>query len=137
MEKETGLNEYIETGVKIGGSVSTELLINIFMPNTPLHDGAVIVRNDMIVAAGCYLPLSENPNLSKELGTRHRAALGITEETDAVAIIVSEETGVVSVAKEGKLSRYLDVKTLKNMLRDIYEIKDKKPSLWHWRKNHA
>jgi len=137
LEKETGLNEYIETGVKIGGSVSTELLINIFMPNTPLHDGAVIVRNDMIVAAGCYLPLSENPNLSKELGTRHRAALGITEETDAVAIIVSEETGVVSVAKEGKLSRYLDVKTLKNMLRDIYEIKDKKPSLWHWRKNHA
>src|SRR5690606_35070491 len=117
LEKETGLNEYIETGVKIGGSVSTELLINIFMPNTPLHDGAVIVRNDMIVAAGCYLPLSENPNLSKELGTRHRAALGITEETDAVAIIVSEETGVVSVAKEGKLSRYLDVKTLKNMLR--------------------
>jgi len=137
LEKETGLNEYIESGVKIGGNVSTELLINIFIPNTPLHDGAVIIRNDRILAAGCYLPLTENPNLSKELGTRHRAALGITEETDAVAIIVSEETGVISVAKEGKLSRYLDVKTLKNMLKDIYEIKEKKPSLWYWRKNHA
>ena len=137
LEKQTGLNEYIETGVKIGGIVTVELLINIFTPNTPLHDGAVIIQNDNIMAAGCYLPLTENPNLSKELGTRHRAALGITEETDAVAIIVSEETGVISVAKDGKLSRYLDVKTLKNMLRDIYEIKNKKPSLWKWRKDHA
>jgi diadenylate cyclase len=137
LEKQTGLNEYIETGVKIGGFVTVELLINIFTPNTPLHDGAVIIQNDNIMAAGCYLPLTENPNLSKELGTRHRAALGITEETDAVAIIVSEETGVISVAKDGKLSRYLDVKTLKNMLRDIYEIKNKKPSLWKWRKDHA
>nr|WP_296969939.1 diadenylate cyclase CdaA [Tepidanaerobacter sp. EBM-38] len=130
LEKQTGLNEYIETGVKIEGCVSTELLINIFVPNTPLHDGAVVIRNDRIMAAGCYLPLTENPNLSKELGTRHRAALGVTEESDAVAIVVSEETGVISVAEDGKLSRYLDIKTLKNMLKDIYEIKDKKPSLW-------
>lgn len=137
LEKQTGLNEYIETGVKIEGCVSTELLINIFVPNTPLHDGAVVIRNDRIMAAGCYLPLTENPNLSKELGTRHRAALGVTEESDAVAIVVSEETGVISVAEDGKLSRYLDIKTLKNMLKDIYEIKDKKPSLWYWRKDNA
>jgi len=137
LEKQTGLNEYIETGVKIGGNVTAELLINIFIPNTPLHDGAVIIRNDKIMAAGCYLPLTENPNLSKELGTRHRAALGVTEQSDAVAIIVSEETGVISVAKEGKLSRYLDVKTLKNMLKDIYQIKDKKSSLWYWRRSNG
>jgi len=137
LEKQTGLNEYIETGVKIGGNVTVELLLNIFVPNTPLHDGAVIIRNDKIVAAGCYLPLTENPNLSKELGTRHRAALGVTEESDAVAIIVSEETGVISVAKEGKLTRYLDVKTLKNMLRDIFEIKEKKPYLWQWRRSNG
>jgi len=137
LEKQTGLNEYIETGIKISGDVTTELLINIFVPNTPLHDGAVIIRNDKIMAGGCYLPLTDNPNLSKELGTRHRAALGVTEETDAVAVIVSEETGVISVAREGKLSRYLDVKTLKNMLKDIYEIKDKKASLWYWRKTDA
>ncbi|WP_213950850.1 diadenylate cyclase CdaA [Tepidanaerobacter syntrophicus] len=138
LEKQTGLNEYIETGVKIEGRVSAKLLINIFIPNTPLHDGAVIIRNDRIMAASCYLPLTANPNLSKELGTRHRAALGITEETDAVAVVVSEETGVISVAKDGKLTRYLDAETLKNMLRDIYEIKEKRPSIWSsWRKNNA
>lgn len=137
IERQTGLNEYIETGIKVGGKVTTELLMNIFVPNTPLHDGAVIIRSDKIMAAGCYLPLTENPNLSKELGTRHRAALGITEQSDAIAIIVSEETGVISVAKEGKLSRYLDIKTLKNMLRDIFETKDKKSPLLHWRKTDA
>lgn len=137
IERQTGLNEYIETGIKIDGVLTTELLMNIFVPNTPLHDGAVIIRDNKIMAAGCYLPLTENPNLSKELGTRHRAALGITEQSDAVAIIVSEETGVISVAKEGKLSRYLDVKTLKNMLRDIFEAKEKKSPLLHWRKTDA
>lgn len=134
LERETGLNEYSETGISIGGDVSTELLINIFIPNTPLHDGAVVIKNDKVVAASCYLPLTENPNLSKELGTRHRAALGVTEESDAVAIIVSEETGVISVAKEGKLTRYLDIKTLKSMLKDIYKMKDKKAPFWHWRR---
>ena len=89
------------------------------------------------MAASCYLPLTENPNLSKELGTRHRAGLGVTEQSDAVAIIVSEETGIISVAENGKLTRYLDVKTLKNMLKDIYEIKNKKTSLWYWRKTNA
>lgn len=134
LERETGLNEYVETGIGIGAEVSAELLINIFIPNTPLHDGAVIIKNDKVVAASCYLPLTENPNLSKELGTRHRAALGVTEESDAVAVIVSEETGVISVAKEGKLTRYLDIKTLKSMLKDIYKLKDKKAPLWHWRR---
>ncbi|TYP58857.1 diadenylate cyclase CdaA [Thermosediminibacter litoriperuensis] len=134
LERQTGLNEYIETGVKIGGYVTAELLINIFIPNTPLHDGAVIIRNDKIMAAGCYLPLTENPNLSKELGTRHRAALGVTEQSDAVAIIVSEETGVISVAREGKLTRYLDVKTLKNMLKEVYQLNEKKPNLLYWRR---
>ncbi|MDN5331095.1 MAG: diadenylate cyclase [Tepidanaerobacteraceae bacterium] len=134
LERETGLNEYIETGVKIEGYLTAELLINIFIPNTPLHDGAVIVRNDKVMAAGCYLPLTENPNLSKELGTRHRAALGVTEQSDAVAIIVSEETGVISVAREGKLSRYLDVKTLKNVLKEVYQIGDKKTNFLHWRR---
>ena len=129
LEKQTGLNEYIETGIQINGNVNAELLMNIFVPNTPLHDGAVIIRNDKIMAASCYLPLTENPNLSKELGTRHRAGLGVTEQSDAVAIIVSEETGIISVAENGKLTRYLDVKTLKNMLKDIYEIKNKKTSL--------
>jgi diadenylate cyclase len=137
LEKQTGLNEYIETGIKISGDVTAELLMNIFVPNTPLHDGAVIIRNDKIMAAGCYLPLTENPNLSKELGTRHRAGLGITEQSDAIAIIVSEETGVISVAKDGKLSRYLDSKTLRTMLKDIYETKDKKTSLWCWRKSNG
>ncbi len=137
LERQTGLNEYIETGVKIGGFISGELIVNIFVPNTPLHDGAVIIRSDKIMAAGCYLPLTENPNLSKELGTRHRAALGVTEQSDAIAIIVSEETGVISVAREGKLSRYLDVKTLKNMLREVYEINDKKSSIWYWRRTNA
>jgi len=137
IERETKIGDIIRTGVQLDANITPELLLNIFYPNTPLHDGAVIIRNDKIVAAGCYLPLTENPNLSKELGTRHRAALGVTEESDAVAIIVSEETGVISVAKEGKLTRYLDVKTLKNMLRDIFEIKEKKPYLWQWRRSNG
>ena len=138
VERETKIGEIIKTGIELDSIVSSELLINIFTPNTPLHDGAVIIRNDRIMAASCYLPLTANPNLSKELGTRHRAALGIKEETDAVAVVVSEETGVISVAKDGKLTRYLDAETLKNMLRDIYEIKEKRPSIWSsWRKNNA
>lgn len=106
-ERETGLNDYIETGIKIEGSASSELLINIFIPNTPLHDGAVIIRKDAIMAAGCYLPLSENPFISKELGTRHRAALGLSELTDCLAIIVSEETGQISMSKNGEIHREL------------------------------
>lgn len=135
IERETGLNDVIETGLEIGGKLTTELLLNIFIPNTPLHDGAVLIRNDKIMAAGCFLPLTENPNLSKELGTRHRAALGITEQSDAVSIIVSEETGVISVAVDGKLTRYLDVMTFKEMIKSlIYTKEQKQIPLFNWRK---
>ncbi|MFY9176824.1 MAG: diadenylate cyclase CdaA [Caldicoprobacterales bacterium] len=120
VEKQTGINEIIETGVKLDARLTRELLENIFVPNTPLHDGAVVIRGERIAAAGCFLPLTENPNLSKQLGTRHRAALGITESSDALAIIVSEETGVISMAQNGKLTRYLDMDGLKSVLRSIY-----------------
>ncbi|SKC35548.1 diadenylate cyclase CdaA [Maledivibacter halophilus] len=120
LERETGISEVIETGNSIEGKISSSLLINIFIPNTPLHDGAVIIRKDKIMAAGCFLPLSENPNLSKKLGTRHRAALGITETSDALAIVVSEETGGISVAMAGKLSRFLDIDTLKTIIKEAF-----------------
>lgn len=120
IEKQTGINEIIETGVWLDSNLTRELLENIFVPNTPLHDGAVIIRGDRIAAAGCFLPLTENPNLSKQVGTRHRAALGISESSDALAIIVSEETGVISMANGGKLTRYLDIDGLKGILRSIY-----------------
>ena len=108
IEKETGLSEYIETGTGMDSLITSELLINIFIPNTPLHDGAVIVQRNRIAAAGCYLPLSESPFISKELGTRHRAAIGISEVTDAVTIIVSEETGAVSLTANGDIDRNLE-----------------------------
>lgn len=129
IEKETGLNEVVETGNRIDGLVSSGLLINIFIPNTPLHDGAVMIKEDKIKAAGCFLPLTENMNLSKDLGTRHRAALGISERSDAVAIVVSEETGAISAADKGSLSRYLDIKTLRTILTNIYKSDNQKESL--------
>ncbi|MTI57696.1 MAG: TIGR00159 family protein [Geosporobacter ferrireducens] len=133
-ERETGIGDLMETGTRINGDISTGLLINIFIPNTPLHDGAVIVRKDKIMAAGCVLPLSENPHLSKTLGTRHRAGLGITERSDAVAVIVSEETGAISAASDGKLSRFLDAKTLRRILKNAYKPEDQKPLFnWKWR----
>jgi diadenylate cyclase len=119
MERSTGLKEWIDTGIPVEGVVTAELLVNIFFPRSPLHDGAVIIQGNQIVAAGCYLPLTEDPNLGKELGTRHRAGIGITENSDAVAIIVSEETGIISVAHDGVLTRYLDEKKLKAMLTDL------------------
>jgi len=117
--RETGLEEYIDTGVKIDGIVSAEFLINIFVQKTPLHDGAVIIRRDRVAAAACFLPLSENPHLSSALGTRHRAGIGITEHSDAVAVIVSEETGTVSIAVEGILNRYLDEAGLQKRLTEL------------------
>lgn len=139
MERETGLKDIIETGIRIKGVVTAELLINIFMPRSPLHDGAVIIRKNIIAAAGCFLPLTENPNLSKELGTRHRAGLGITEISDALAIVISEETGVISLAHNGKLTRYLDEKTLRSTLLNFYtaaetEVKRKAiANIFSWR----
>lgn len=125
IERLQGLRNYIENGIALDANISYDLLINIFVPDTPLHDGAVIVQDDRIAAAACFLPLTANPELSKELGTRHRAALGITDETDAVAVVVSEETGMISVAFEGVLYRDLDSKSLRNalykyLLTDLY-----------------
>jgi diadenylate cyclase len=134
IEREIGVNDYIETGTKIDGLVSAEFLVNIFVPKTPLHDGAVIIRGDRVIAAGCFLPLSENPNLSKELGTRHRAAIGLTEQSDVIGIIVSEETGVISVSEEGRLTRYLDENTLKEILNKRLQTKQHNSmSLFNWR----
>lgn len=116
IERETGLDEYIETGIEIDGRISKELIGNIFIPNTPLHDGAVIIRGQKIVAAGCYLPLTESFLVSKELGTRHRAGIGVTEQTDGVAVIVSEETGIISLGVNGRLKRNLDKNTLRKTL---------------------
>jgi diadenylate cyclase len=116
IERLHGLRTYIENGISLDAVVSYDLLINIFMPDTPLHDGAVIVQDDRIAAAACFLPLTPNPELSKEFGTRHRAALGITEETDAVAVVVSEETGIISVAFNGILNQDLDSNSLRNTL---------------------
>lgn len=116
LEREEGLRPYIENGIKLDSAFSFDLLVTIFHPETPLHDGAVIVQEDRIAAAACFLPLSPNPEVSKELGTRHRAALGITEETDALAVVISEETGQISVAVEGRLIRNLDTNDLRNQL---------------------
>lgn len=130
MEQETGLNEYIETGTKLDSIVTSEILINLFVPNTPLHDGAVIIRRNRIAAASCFLPLTQSQNLSKELGTRHRAAIGITEISDSMVIIVSEESGVISFAKMGRLSRYLDTKSLREIIENSIRSKVSKQPIW-------
>lgn len=111
-----GLRNYIENGIGLDAQVTYDLMINLFSPDTPLHDGAVILQQDRIAAAACFLPLTLNPELSKAFGTRHRAALGISEETDAVAVVVSEETGIISLAIGGEMIRELDSKRLRNTL---------------------
>lgn len=116
VERDIGLKNYAESGIALDAIPTYDLLVTIFSPNTPLHDGAVIVQQNRIIAAACFLPLTLDPALSKELGTRHRAAIGITEETDAVAIIVSEETGIISAAIEGKITRNLDGAGLREIL---------------------
>ncbi len=134
LERETGMTDYVETGISMNANLTSELLINLFIPNTPLHDGAVIIKENTILAAACYLPLSENPFISKELGTRHRAALGISEVTDSVTIVVSEETGNISLTKNGELHRDLDEETLRNLLKKelITDSKQISSSRWHW-----
>jgi diadenylate cyclase len=116
IEREIGLRTYIESGVPMDARLSYDLLATIFRPSAPLHDGAVIIQRDRIAAAACFLPLSMNPVLSNQMGTRHRAAIGITEETDAVAIIVSEETGQIGIAQAGKIDRNLTVNQLRERL---------------------
>ncbi len=120
-EQKTGLKDFIDTGTVIDSMISGPLIANIFEPNTPLHDGAVIIRDDRIVAAGCVLSLSENSALGREMGTRHRAGLGVTEGTDAVVIIVSEETGIISTAQNGRLTRHLDADGLSRILGGMYK----------------
>jgi diadenylate cyclase len=123
LERDVGLRNYIETGTPLDARVTSELLITLFTTPSPLHDGAVIIEKNRIVAAGCILPLSQNPRLGRSLGTRHRAGLGLSEETDAVVIIISEETKMISLAIGGKLKRKLDINTLRNNLVGIFGIK--------------
>lgn len=119
LEKNVRLDEYEQTGIKVDGVVTSQLLINIFEHNTPLHDGAVIIKGNRITSATCYLPLSENMRISKELGTRHRAAVGISEVTDSITIVVSEETGGISIAENGELTRRVGPELLKSRLEEL------------------
>lgn len=126
IEGEITLNDIVETGTVIDAAVSAEMIGNIFYEGAPLHDGALIIRGDRLHAAGCVLPLTQNKQLSKELGTRHRAGIGITENSDAMVIIVSEETGVISIAQNGNLTRFVDVKKIEKMLLGMYFDGDRK-----------
>lgn len=121
IERETRLGNYIESGVEIDAKVNRELLLTVFMPNTPLHDGGIIISGDRVAAAGCLFPLTQNPRVSSTLGTRHRAALGLSEETDAIAIVISEETGGVSIAIGGRLTHDLDREALERVLTNVYK----------------
>ena len=121
LERDIGLRNYAESGIALDAVLTYDLLVTIFSPNTPLHDGAVILQRNRIIAAGCFLPLTLDPQLSKDLGTRHRAAIGITEETDAVAVIVSEETGIISAAVGGRITRNLDGSGLRSLLQSVME----------------
>ncbi len=125
IEREIKLKNYIESGIQLDAKISSELIQNIFEPNTPLHDGGIITRADRIVAASCLFPLSENPNFSRILGTRHRAALGITEQTDAIVLLVSEETGEISVASDGRFIPVVNRERLINILKNLLVVSDK------------
>ena len=142
LEREIGINEIIDTGIRVDGLVPAPFMMNVFIPNTPLHDGAAVIRGNRMIAAGCLLPLTENRSLSTELGTRHRAALGLSEQCDAVVVIVSEETGIVSIAENGHITRRLNSEQLKNRLRPLLtkddptlKMKDIKNVFDAWRKN--
>lgn len=125
LEREMGLRSYIETGISLDALLTYDLLISIFNPETPLHDGAVIIQGNRVAAAACFLPLTVNPELSRALGSRHRAAIGLSEDTDAVAVVVSEETGIISVVEEGRIRRELDGRQLKQALLETLEGKDR------------
>lgn len=127
IEQKVSLKEYERTGIDVDGIVSSQLLINIFEHNTPLHDGAVLIRGNRVVSATCYLPLSDNLGLSKELGTRHRAGVGVSEASDSLTIIVSEETGNISVAYEGKLTRNLNAEGLRSQMHKILNKNGEEP----------
>jgi len=127
LEREMGLRAYIETGIGLDALLTYDLLVNIFTPGTPLHDGAVIVQGNRVAAAACFLPLTVNPALSRTLGSRHRAAIGVTEDTDAIAVVVSEETGTISLVSEGRIRRDLDARSLKQMLLTALEVDEELP----------
>lgn len=135
-ERGMGLNDISATGVQIDGLITADFLMNVFIPNTPLHDGAAIIRGKRLIAAGCLLPLTENRTLSTELGTRHRAAIGLSEQCDALIIVVSEETGTVSAAENGRIVRHLSSEHLKSYLRPIFVPKTTgfKDMVLNWRK---
>jgi diadenylate cyclase len=122
LEREMGMRSYIETGIALDAVVTYDLLVSIFNPNTPLHDGAVVIQGSRVAAAACFLPLTVNPELSRTLGSRHRAAIGVTEDTDAVAVVVSEETGIISVVTGGVIRRGFDGRSLKQALLESFEL---------------
>jgi len=126
IERDTSLKDFVEIGTSLDARVSKELLLSIFHPTSPIHDGAVIIKGNRVAAAGCFLPITLSSELSKSLGTRHRAGIGLTEETDALAIIVSEETGLISVGLGGKIEEKMDMGTLRDMLTDIFTVKKSK-----------
>ncbi len=132
LERDTGLQEYVDRGVAIDAAVTPELLLTIFYPNTALHDGAAIIRGDRLVAAACVLPLAESMVIDSHLGTRHRAAVGVTEQTDAITVVVSEESGIISVAHNGRMVRHLDERRLKKILRALYQPQFPGNGLTHW-----
>jgi len=138
-ERKVKIGDVIRTGINLNSAVSTELLVNIFIPNTPLHDGAVVIGEDKIKAAACFLPLSQNETLPSELGTRHRAGIGITESTDAISVIVSEETGKISVAADGVLTRNLNEDKLYGILKQALFSENRKEKkskkVWRFNKN--
>jgi diadenylate cyclase len=121
LEREIGLRNYIESGIPLDATLTYDLLLTIFKPGSPLHDGAVILQEGRVAAAACFLPLTVNPRLSRELGTRHRAAIGLTEENDAVAVVVSEETGIISIALDGQIERELTADALRDRLRRLIQ----------------
>lgn len=123
LERETGLKNYIEAGTQVDSKVTADLIVSIFHPTSPIHDGAVIVRNSRISSAGCLLPISRDPAINKELGTRHRAALGLTQETDAVVVVVSEERGEMSVVHHGTMMRDLDLSGMRNQLLQLLGLR--------------
>ncbi len=140
IEREMGLNDVADTGIKLDAVITSELILNIFFVNTPLHDGAAIIRGNKLYSAGCLLPLTEKKGLSKELGTRHRAAIGISEQCDALILVVSEETGTISVAENGRLMRHLDGDTLNSVLRPVFNNSNKHnliDFIMRWRASNA
>jgi len=130
IERDTGLRDYLESGHTVDGKLTKELLISLFLPTSPLHDGGVVISNNRIQTAGCVLPLSKNPYIDKRYGTRHRAAVGLSEETDAVIIVVSEETQEISLVRQGAIKKLADEEQLTTELESIFVTKDIQPLLW-------